>query len=91
MEQKNFFNISKGNVLISGSYVYGDKDTFEDEAFSNELAKNLIKNGLKVITGYGLCVDPAVVSGAYDIAKAMAFNTSDCLESYSFPRVHNEE
>ncbi len=43
MEQKNFFNISKGNVLISGSYVYGDKDTFEDEAFSNELAKNLIK------------------------------------------------
>ncbi len=91
MQQKNFFNIAKGNVLISGSYVYGDKNTSKVETFSNQLTKSLIKNGLKVVTGYGLCVGPAVVSGAYDIAKTMDINISDCLESYPFPRVQNED
>ena len=83
----NSQKIARKKVLISGSYLFEQDDADKVENFSYELSKKLVENGYKVITGYGLCIGPAVVAGAYGVAKTKKIrNLSEVLDAFPFPR-----
>lgn len=82
--------ISK-NVLISGSFPAGIENHDVVEDFSFKLASSLVKNGYKIITGYGQTVGAATVAGAYQQACFMRKNVDDVLDNFPFPRVSSNQ
>jgi hypothetical protein len=79
------FNKSR-TVFISGSaYEYGGLGDL-GKPFVRDLAKSLLKNNFRIISGFGLGVGSAVVEGALDeVYLEKKENISDHLHVYPFP------
>ncbi len=89
--EKNNIEEKTRNVLISGSFVNQHKLSDDVETFSYKLSQSLVRNNFKVVTGYGMVIGPAVVAGAYDMAKKCHYSLSTCLSTFPFPRSNNKE
>lgn len=57
--------LNRDTVFISGSaHEYGEWGRDKAENFISDLSRNIIERGFKIISGYGLGVGSAVISGA---------------------------
>lgn len=82
------------NVFISGAAKeYGEWGRDKSEQFVSELSKQLIENGYKIISGFGLGVGSAVISGALNaIYNSPLKYSKDDLIIRPFPQnVHGKE
>lgn len=62
------------NIFISGAaHEYGPWDRNKSEEFVHDLSKKLIENDYKIVSGFGLGIGSAVISGAL---KAIYSNSS---------------
>lgn len=67
----------RGNIFISGAaHEYGEWGRDKTEDFVHSLSKKLIKNSYKVVSGFGLGIGSAVISGALSAIYSNAFKYS---------------
>lgn len=60
-------NHKKKTIFISGAaHEYGRWGEVESQRFVSELSANLIKNGCKIVSGFGLGIGSSVISGALE-------------------------
>lgn len=82
------------NIFISGAaYEYGNWGREKSEEFVQELSKRLIKNDYKIVTGFGLGIGSAVISGALNAIYSNPLKYSkDDLILRPFPQnLHGKE
>jgi hypothetical protein len=81
--------INRGTVFISGAaHSYGDWDKEEAEQFIYSLSKRIINERFKVISGFGLGIGSAVVSGALEaIYQNYKTIPKDSLILRPFPQI----
>ncbi|PQJ84493.1 SIR2 family protein [Aliivibrio sifiae] len=85
------FNYKKKTIFISGAAheygAYGEKDTLE---FVHRLSGKLIAEGYKIVSGFGLGIGSAVISGALEQIYMRGNNTiNDQLILRPFPQSSN--
>lgn len=103
MEPKNFPNSPQHNIFISGSHdekagplrqIFIDKkltDKYHEceyaKQFAYELAKELNLRGNRIVTGYGVEIGQAVVSGVMSNIKIKDDELNKNLACFPFPRM----
>jgi hypothetical protein len=80
------------NVFISGSaYEYGRFGEENGRGFIRDLSKTLLKNGFKIISGFGSGVGNYVIEGAlHGIYLEQKDKVTDQLKVYPFPSLNGE-
>src|ERR1700733_340938 len=78
------------NVFISGSaYEYGKFGEENGRDFIRDLSKTLLKNGFKLISGFGSGVGNYVIEGAlHGIYLEQKEKVTDQLKVYPFPNLN---
>jgi hypothetical protein len=78
------------NVFISGSaYEYGRFGEEDGRGFIRDLSKTLLKNGFKIISGFGSGVGNYVIEGAlHGIYLEQKDKVTDQLKVYPFPNLN---
>jgi hypothetical protein len=78
------------NVFISGSaYEYGRFGEENGRHFIRDLSKTLLKNGFKIISGFGSGVGNYVIEGAlHSIYLEQKEKVTDQLKVYPFPNLN---
>lgn len=77
-------------IFLSGSAVeYGEWSKIESEGFLRDLSKVLVQRGFRIVTGFGLGVGDAVITGAIEEVYAKrAGHLEDSLVMRPFPRAN---
>jgi len=80
------------NVFISGSaYEYGRFGEDNGRVFIRDLTKTLLKNGFKIISGFGSGVGNYVIEGAlHGIYLDQREKVTDQLKVYPFPSLNGQ-
>jgi len=88
-EIKKLYYLNK--VFISGSADdYGKWNKKEAITFMHDLSRELIKNGFKVVSGFGVGVGSVIINGALtEIYDSKYCNISEYLELRPFPQIPN--
>jgi len=78
-------------IFISGAaYEYGKWGKEKSEQFIHKLSKSLIHNGFKIVSGFGLGIGSAVISGALEeIYNDLKTHSKDELILRPFPQKVN--
>jgi len=85
--------LNRDTVFISGSaHEYGTWGRDRSEDFISDLSKNILDNGFKIVSGYGLGVGSAVISGALKTIYKKGENIpQDSLILRPFPQNERDE
>lgn len=77
-------------IFLSGSAVeYGEWSKIDSEGFLRDLSKVLVQRGFRIVTGFGLGVGDAVITGAIEEVYAKrAGHLEDSLVMRPFPRAN---
>ena len=81
------------SVFISGSAeTYGTWEQSEAKSFMHDLAKALISNGKKIVSGYGYGVGSYIINGALSEIYASRFkNINEYLDLKPFPQTASQD
>lgn len=76
------------SVLVSGAaYEYGRWDTQGAEAFIREIGNRLASGGFRLVSGFGLGIGSAVISGALDrVFREPSISVADQMVLRPFPQ-----
>lgn len=85
--------IKRDCMFISGAaHEYGSWGKSKSEEFIHDLSKNIIRNGFRIVSGFGLGVGSAVISGALEVIyQDLKNNSKDALILRPFPQTDSEK
>lgn len=83
--------IKRDSIFVSGAaHEYGTWGKEKSEEFVHNLSKNIIRNGFRIVSGFGLGIGSAVISGALEVIYQDLKNISkDALILRPFPQTNS--